>query len=124
MTTEQKIAPALTAEEWAKGALLRPTIVASIGRDLDDRLRLDISEVSPYRASEDVEAYDSVIVMDGDIKSLAALCLHDQPFGFTWADVEILEFLATETLLGPAGPLRLKPLADRIAALLPPRKEN
>lgn len=77
--------------------------------------------------------------------ALAAACLHGQPFGFTWADVDALrESVAhhagrrddirpinpTDAAKARADAARkwhhglvciLEPLADRIAALLPPR---
>lgn len=61
---------------------------------------------------------------------IAAANLHGQPFGFTWEDVDRLweaVSLADEHMTGPitAGEslgARLSLLADRIAALLPPRE--
>lgn len=50
---------------------------------------------------------------------LAALALHEQPFGFTWGDVDFLRMDAEDSPTAHAGILR--ELADRIAALLPPR---
>lgn len=47
----------------------------------------------------------------------AALALFDQPAGFTWEDVDRLRALP-ESADSPA----LANLADRIAALLPPRR--
>jgi hypothetical protein len=50
--------------------------------------------------------------------ALAALALHGQPFGFTWQDVDVLRYEATQ---GCTRAAILNMLAYRIAALLPPR---
>lgn len=64
--------------------------------------------------------------------ALAALCLHGQTFGFTWADVDLLKS-AEDEALGWAEiegawerehteeAMAFALLAKRIAALLPPR---
>lgn len=53
----------------------------------------------------------------------AARALHGQPFGFTWEDVDLL--LAETSILAPVRDEEegqaLYDLANRIAALLPPR---
>ena len=59
----------------------------------------------------------------------AAFTLHDQPFGFTWDDVEVLRFHAEgqrddsvpidDVLKVPRS---LHAIADRIEALLPPKR--
>lgn len=58
---------------------------------------------------------------EGHRAKLAALALHGQAFGFTWDDVDAihmaLRMLQEQGIAAP--PLRM--LADRIAALLPPR---
>jgi hypothetical protein len=57
--------------------------------------------------------------------AIAALALHGESFGFTWADVDLLRTLAdnhADRLEGYGVPHR--DLADRIAALLPPREEG
>jgi hypothetical protein len=50
---------------------------------------------------------------------LAALALHGQPFGFTYADVGNLR-MAAELVGSPRAGALLLDLAERIAALLPP----
>lgn len=57
----------------------------------------------------------------------AARALHGQPFGFTWADVRLLEARATSeeearAIMGGREPSPLRDLATRIAALLPPEE--
>lgn len=111
MTTK----PALTEEEWGK-------------------LGCGTKGARPQRVEFDDEGY--LVVHDGwetalpssDVwHALAALCLHGQPYGFTWEDVDILRreagFADDEHRNGfhPETEARLLSLADRIAALLPPR---
>lgn len=54
-----------------------------------------------------------------DRHALAALCLHGQPFGFTQEDVDAVLVAADEADMD-----ELQSVADRIEALLPPRKET
>ena len=56
--------------------------------------------------------------------ALAALALHGQPFGFTWDDVDDLREIAPGFHHRGDGQVEraLLDLADRIAALLPPRE--
>ena len=53
----------------------------------------------------------AVFSAPSDRRCVAALALHGQTFGFTWADVDALEECGSAANL----------IADRIAALLPPR---
>ena len=56
-----------------------------------------------------------------DIKhSMAAVCLHEQPFGFTEQDVKDLRRLAREASWNGHDDVICDQLADRIEALLPP----
>lgn len=107
MSDESKIQPALTPEEWR---------YAICGLVWDHDL-----------------AYLSVPDVDNPRRPLgehatAAFCLHGQPFGFTWEDVDALRRGHAEehgsgcvASLGDP-PCSLLSLADRIAALLPPRE--
>jgi hypothetical protein len=54
--------------------------------------------------------------------AIAALCLHDQPFGFDWTDVDVLREAADSPDLPNGG--YYESLADRIAYLLPPREDD
>lgn len=56
-------------------------------------------------------------LMDSDRHWLGAVALQGQPFGFTWADVEALRAWDPRNYEA-----ELRNLADRIAALLPPRE--
>lgn len=100
-----EIEPALTAEEWAR-------IIPS---------NKDGIWGSGYLTVEDKHG-------------MAAHCLHDQPFGFTWEDVEHHRRLAGECgnsdgfsidLLSQMEILSAWHLsmADRIQALLPPQDQ-
>lgn len=61
-------------------------------------------------------------------QAFAALALLGQPFGFTWEDVDLLRFIADKQHALGVSVSGLHPfeqvaaLADRIAALLPPRE--
>lgn len=61
-----------------------------------------------------------------DLQAIAALALRGQPFGFTWEDVEAISVYYDPASRGhdlfPRElEARLRDLAARIAALLPPR---
>lgn len=99
MTT--KIKPALTDKEWA----VKGTGNADVG---DDGVLILLSDCGGFPYAEDIRP---------DRHALAALCLYEQPFGFTREDVDALRRLA-ERYHGFEGASNL---ADRIEALLPPR---
>ncbi len=85
--------PALTSEDWAE--LLGPSMVSST-----------LPQIATVRTwASDETGYGA--------HGTAALCLHGQPFGFTWADVEMLR--------GFSATYDYEELADRIQALLPPQ---
>jgi len=65
-----------------------------------------------------------VMVSRGTFHALAALCLLDQPFGFTREDVDGLRIMMRRE--GPRIHLygSVATLADRIEALLPPEEES
>lgn len=101
-----RIKPAMSAEEWehrgAPGAAW-----------IDERGDL-------------LQAHDEYDAPIERRHALAALALYGQPFGFTRADVNLLEDVARrdEGEYGPdegdpGYPTALRDLADRIAALLP-----
>jgi len=101
--------PALTRDEWA-----------------DPNGRLDNGGgVFPYVTdSGDIslccdDSYYHGELDAADRHALAALCLHDQPFGFTREDVEFLRDMASEWASEEYEYLNL---ADRIDALLPPEE--
>ena len=109
-TSMSKIRPALTAEEWGheKTGVVRPPeapLRVFVAHELGDSGAFWQKPATEHQA--------------------AALCLHGQPFGFTWIHVRILRSSAdlVEEIGGghyhtEAGELRN--IADRIEALLPP----
>ena len=113
--------PALSAEEWKASAVFRENLeffwhVRGVELRIDDDERVDCGPT---------------VRGDGPRHALAALCLYQQPFGFTAEDVEALNEAVAELLqpgnLAPPLPWQvrsakaLRSLASRIAALLPPQ---
>jgi hypothetical protein len=114
-----------------------------------DRQRTELSSCSGIVVHDDGDGLEIVVYDGGTVGGLidakyklmdwssdrldvAALALHGQPFGFTWADVDAIRGAADEAEQEarpyPSGiPEARAPfdsLADRIAALLPPREES
>lgn len=104
------IKPALTPEEW-----YRPT--------LDHAQGIDASHfaLAPGGKCYLFDREGSYELDSEERHASAAICLYGQPFGFTWKDVEALRALDA-TILGPGLFRAVQNLADRIAALLPPRE--
>jgi len=105
---------ALTKEEWDvwhdAGQLRRDTLyVGTKGRGMLGLQRVIVQPPSP---------------MDTECHAVAALCLYQQPFGFTQEDAEILRQIAPFVVGASIAQRDLRAwahrLADRIAALLPP----
>ena len=98
------VKPALTPEEWARG-------------ENDDEHQIEIREEGPY-----------IIGAGGlgpeNCHALAALCLHEQLFGFTRDDLAALQRVLQSGLCWEIdanwGCGHLRSLTDRISALLPP----
>ena len=132
-----RISPALTPEEWAKGGHRR-----EFGPDIFDRPE-DLENPHCVKSFQpgtvrvscgDCVTWGHGAVLDAeDRHAAAALCLYGQPFGFTREDVEALQFEGND-LLAWAGDaetdderrrmnrhgFQLLNVASRIAALLPP----
>lgn len=92
-----EIQPALTAEGWSEA------LAYGNPRQIDSVFELADPDTCHY---------------------IAALALHGQPFGFTWEDVDLLRDYA---VMDDHADIRfgygdILGLADRIAALLPPRE--
>jgi len=120
--SEREIKPALTREEWARKGVNRSWGFVQAEIEYAGTVRPDGEE-----ADDDavwVIGADESIYFDGDDRhALAALCLHGQPFGFTWEDVDLLQEAAIKGRSVTDGPdPDFWGLADRIEALLPPRK--
>lgn len=127
-----EIKPALTAEEWAHvkdgdddTLGLHPFIVG-----VDGHGHAGFNAEGILHVASGDEAY-----IEGRRHGIAAFALYGQPFGFTrndWATLtavaELLETMAASELfrqgdLG-ADAYSCRSIADRIAALLPPRDAN
>ena len=109
-----EIKPALPEREWAF------THQLVVGEHLSGKLGRDgrLIVAFPRRGHLDTEAYCA-----DDIRhALAALCLHDQPFGFTREDVDLVscEAMNSQDNGNPTEAGMFQSLADRIEALLPP----
>lgn len=99
-----EIKPALTNHEWTWG-IDRPKFRAQVGgKDFADM------HCDPHG-----------FIVGEDRHALAALALRDQPFGFDWDDVDALRSIAESPDLRGWETGAADSLADRIAALLPPR---
>lgn len=137
MSGTNEVGPALTPEEWEKREAVRG----------QQRYWLD----TPYGGtlgvgilSEDAEDNETVTAPEGR-HLVAALCLYQQPFGFTHEDVRLLEQFAAlaenaarwteggdvvsaqDTIIAAqqrSDAASLTRLASRIAALLPPQEER
>lgn len=116
MKEATKVEPALTPEEWGGPGAVPGKVSPGIGRVVKAGDSVGLELFKPKVQAKIPEALRH---------ALAALCLHDHPFGFTWEDVDELrreaEWCRTKSHnLGVAE--NLEDLADRIAALLPPRE--
>ena len=120
-------APALTPEQWEARDYRQSA------RDLDHwaKSHLGAHEEDPteYVAKLGLNQAGSVVVMNRAHDRvlippparapLAAFALAEQPFGFTPADVELVQSAAARTE-NPAGAAALRDLGQRIQNLLPP----
>lgn len=131
--SEERVTPALTAEEWREAVRDVPGTVGEgyIGRH-------DGLKVRAYWTGElEIEYFANAC--DGDPRfraedrhALGALALHGQPFGFTRQDVAFLVEVQ-ETVSGALrdmagnpewGANRFASLIARIEALLPPERRR
>lgn len=98
---------ALTPDEWGSPVVKR--------REFE-------FEREPSGALTVTSGWEGVTLFPDDTHhALAALCLHGQPFGFTWDDVDLIRSMDELISEDRGGPLEASDLADRLAALLPPR---
>lgn len=113
-----EIKPAMTAEEWRRleTAPMEQPDPEEWSDPLEGGVRLYGDEVRVY--AEGGFRYEIA-----DRHKAAALCLHGQTFGFSWEDVDELR-LQSRCLPGRLWQVsdHYNDLADRIAALLPPRE--
>ena len=111
------VKPALTAEEWEEGRMGddRALVVTDTQARWDFNLALRNGGEAIVTYADDF--YYGSAFQGEERHGLAALCLHNQPFGFTREDVEML----LEPSLSPEGQMEEREdLARRIEALLPP----
>lgn len=111
----EEVQAALTEEEW-EWLFVEQVNDRSGGAGIEDstgELYITLADYHGAGGEPDIGVTDR--------HALAALALHDQPFGFTWEDVE-----ACLKIEGGGGQYEqeeavLRSLATRLAALLPPR---
>jgi len=116
-----EIKPALTAEQWEawkSGREVRISGMLFRGKDVE------WVEVEPYSEPGVVYVTDdrgeSAGISQHQRASVAAALLDGQPEGFRWEDVDALRELVETVAMD--RPFTIKAIADRIAALLPPRE--
>jgi hypothetical protein len=124
--SDETIPPALTPDEWASKRIEweRGRYYAAIWNNP----RPSVAGQLTVFIADGRGGGSGVII--GNRHALAALALHGQPFGFTWDDVRTIwaceEWDRQRAESGrpydwnDEGRRRLRALADRIAALLPP----
>lgn len=120
-------APALTPEQW------EARDYRQLARDLDgwakshtgareDDVTEFVAKLGLNQAGSVVvmnRAHDRVLVPPPARAPLAAFALAEQPFGFTAADVELLQVAAARSE-DPGAVAALRDLGQRIQGLLPP----
>ncbi len=133
MSDTLSVPPAMTAEEWSAAYIGKDVDIYQKSRGLDGSRRLEvIVRGHPLGGSMGDQR---------DLHALAALCLYQQPFGFSREDVALLNhYAAWETTAAnwcPDGYVfgtmdeinrqdrlakanKLTELASRISSLLPP----
>lgn len=113
-----RIGPALDAWWWRNRSVHLPHPYY-LGQD--DRGRFYIS-TGEYGYDKELDV--------STLHGIAALCLHETPYGFTWEDVDALMDAAVrdEEVVGMMGGRdyrsKWRGLAERVEALLPPRETN
>ncbi len=113
--TASEIKPALTAEEWKFVSYEYDGSTEVLGGGWGER--------EHGRANEAVNLLEGGLgYRPGATHGVAAYLLHDQPFGFTWEDVDMLK-MSARTVLGAMEHKALLSIADRIEALLPPEEK-
>lgn len=96
-----EIKPALTPEEWAEVAAPATPITPDQGA---------------------ISRLEQMLLDDPSAHGGAAALLHGQRFAFTWEDVDAIREVVNDDTWGGTAINQLADLADRIAALLPPRE--
>jgi hypothetical protein len=119
--------PALTAEEWWKkyGSTYGEDVMSEMWRDRRVEFIGTVGRVWAGIEERDGKMWGREFGSAGTLdpfklRAVAALCLHDQPFGFTREDVARLRFEAQYEVSHEW----YTSLADRIEALLPPKSDD
>lgn len=124
MTDVGTITPALMPQEWTGCAVERG----------DELAYLQTGNELVIRNKDDSGTWDYGTAGPAMLHAVAALCLVGQPFGFTRDDVGALNEAINEFRVKGIAPIdphsaefretaeALQSIADRIAALLPPRQ--
>jgi hypothetical protein len=102
---------------------------ARIGQPVPAALAADAWAEQHHRGAEGEARADAggVLRAEGTFRrderrALAALALHGEPHGFSWSDVDFIRAaVLADDLHSPDDWFILQRIADRIAALLPPR---
>ena len=124
------VKPALTAEEWV-GTKCFDNRTTGSGRGF-----IEFGTIKLLEYANDGGVWNGLhIYRKGsllcnvnapNLNALAAFCLHGQPFGFTWEDVDDSRqaaYVARTSYRGVEA-ARYDSLADRIEALLPPKEPD
>lgn len=106
------IKPAMTPTQWEERCWYRQCKRTHNG----GLFSFDADEVEINGDDHDEPAR----IFDEERHVVAAACLYAQPYGFTWADVDALQYDGVGYDEGHSQEA-LDSLAERIAALLPPR---
>lgn len=126
----REISPALSGEQW-RDLDYRQSASAIDGWSKQKAERRPSDDATEYVAQMGItyddcvtlmsRAHDRVSVPPPARHALAALTLHGQPFGVTADDVSALQLAAGELASSsPETGARLRDLAVRLAALIPP----
>lgn len=123
----EEIKPAMLAEQWQRG-YVRDDLSIEPGAtpDLAGRLWLyifDACHEADAELGETLSTDASVELFPADRHAIAALALHEQPFGFRSHEAEWLEREAEIHEREGAGTAALiaRTIAQKIRALLPPQ---
>lgn len=114
--TQPEIQPAMTAEEWKSQRIDFPELAATGGKGRPITIRFNSVGLLVSR---------DCVVPPSKQPALAALCLYQQPFGFSRADIDLLTRLCISARdLSRDEFVAADHLAARIAALLPPSTDS
>ncbi|HET7234518.1 MAG TPA: hypothetical protein VFJ16_31185 [Longimicrobium sp.] len=125
----EEISAALTPDEWEDFRTGDPLAVKRGGMERGSYVLARRVSDAVGELFEISDGFDTIAVPQPAAHALAALALHGQPIGFTWADVDAVEEVTSvyaSEYEGFGGEHQLtweraRSAVRRIAALLPPR---